>query len=322
MKKKILAVVAALAVMSVGSTALAAGSPVAGTTAPVEAVEGQTVEVTVEAAASAEEMNAATSVEGIETELEGVEITQAAVSDATVGEAVVATQNALADVADLGTILGDEELVSAAKDDTKTVTATILSVINLVANENYIPGTPVDVTVKHEGVKAGKTYAVLHYIGDGEWETLKATVLGDGALKFTTTSFSPFAIVEITVEDKEIEASAAPGSTGGSTGGGASNVGILNGGSGKEESKNDTVVDVTNTGDKSDDQSSTINGTVPTGTSASDATVTTGDNTAATPAATPAGSSPKTGETTPVALFALLVCVAGAAICSKKSKKN
>ncbi len=43
---------------------------------------------------------------------------------------------------------------------------------------------------------------------------------------------------------------------------------------------------------------------------------------AAAPAATDAAASPKTGETLPVAGIALLICLAGAAVCAKKVKFN
>lgn len=234
MKKKILAVFAALAIMTVGSTALAAGSPVAGDTKQDTTVAaGQTADTTVqkptESAASM-----ATS-----TTITDTDVTVKAVADTTVTEAVTATGNILTDVAALGKVAGDEKITAAATNKDATVTAIVLSVVNLESTK-----TDATVTVKNSAIKADKTYVVLHYTATG-WVTLPATVTKAGELTFKADNFSPFAIVELGV----------------------------------------TVKDTTASTDKKDE-----------------------------------AASPKTGETLPVAVLAMLVCAAGIAVCAKKEE--
>jgi hypothetical protein len=227
MKKKILAVVAALAIMTVGTTAFAADSPSATTASTVTGENGFAVEATV---------------------AEAVDVADA-------------TTQATTDIAAIVAKAGSAELNAALEDANKDVTATVLDVLDLNPVGEYTPGTAVKLTVANAAIKADKHYVVLHQKSDNTWETLPATVEADGKLTFTTTSFSAFAIVELTITDK-------------------------------------TVI--------SNDASTTADSTEATTTAAS----------------TDAGTSPKTGETTPVALFALLACVAGALACSKKSQEN
>lgn len=181
MKKRMMAAIVAVAVMMFGTTAFAAGSPVAGTTPADSTTKEQVVAPT----ESAKQMADAT-------EVTDEDITVAPVADATVVEAVNEASNILADVKGLGEKLGDKTIAAA---DKKAVTATVISVVNLSSDAGNKT-----VTLKNKQIHAGKTYAVLHYTGTG-WETLSATAK-EGELTFTVKDFSAFAIVEISVADK------------------------------------------------------------------------------------------------------------------------
>jgi hypothetical protein len=259
MKKKIMAVVAALAIMTVGTTAFAAGSPAANETkVDADPTQAAAVETVAEPTATPAEMAKATTAE---TSVAGLEIDSVAVAKETVSDATVAATDAISNLSDLAETLGDDTLKAAAKDSTKKVSATVAAVVNLEVTEGKIPAGGVTVTIKNPAIKAGKTYVLLHYTGTA-WEKLAATDVKDGALNVKVTSLSPVAIVEVAVADADTTAA------------------------------NDaTTTPSTDAADK-----------------------TTADSSAS------AGTSPKTGETTPVALFALLACVAGALACSKKSE--
>ena len=250
MKKRIMAAIVAVSVMMFGTTAFAAGSPEAGSTkADTTVAAGQLVGTDVEAPTEKADSMAKT------TTVSDKDVTVAAVADTTVTEAVTATKNLLQDVKKLGDTLGNKDLADAATATNKGVIATVLSVVNLQST-----ATNKEVVIKNTAIKANKTYAVLHYT-NGAWETIPATVKGDGELTFKVSNFSPFAIVEIDVVDKS-------------------------------------------------------------------ATATGSQTTPAAPAATPAAdnkkadqaASPKTGETMPVAVLALLVCATGAVVCAKKKE--
>ena len=78
--------------------------------------------------------------------------------------------------------------------------ASILSVVNIDASTaakdadgNYT------VTANIAGIAAGDTIAVLHYTGSA-WETIVPTSVAAGSVTFKTASFSPFAVVKLSVE--------------------------------------------------------------------------------------------------------------------------
>ena len=249
MKKRIMAAIVAVSVMMFGTTAFAAGSPSAGSTKLDDKAAGQIVDTSVEAPTEKADSMAKT------TTVSDNDVKVVAVADTTVTEAVTATKNLLQDVKKLGDKLGNKDLADAATATNKGVIATVLSVVNLQST-----ATNKEVVIQNKAIKANKTYAVLHYT-NGAWETIPATVKGDGELTFKVSNFSPFAIVEIDVVDKS-------------------------------------------------------------------ATATGSQTTPAAPAATPAAdnkkadqaASPKTGETMPVAVLALLVCATGAVVCAKKKE--
>ncbi len=250
MKKRIMAAIVAVSVMMFGTTAFAAGSPEAGSTkADTTVAAGQIAATEVEAPTESVDSMAKT------TTVETASVDVRAVGKTTVDDAVVATKNLLNDVKALGDTLGNKDLADAAGIATKSVKATVLSVVNLTSALNVK-----EITIKNDAIKAGKTYAVLHFT-DGKWVTLPAKVTADKTLSFTVDNLSPFAIVEIDVVDK----------------------------------------------------SATANGSNPAATTPS--TTTPAANNKADQAA-----SPKTGETMPVAVLALLVCATGAVVCAKKKE--
>jgi hypothetical protein len=177
MKKKILAVVAALAIMTVGTTAFAASSPSGSDvdtseeeTTEAEADEEEEEDEDADAAEAAAEYAEATTV-SVDSSL-GFKV----VSSAVKAEVVTAAEEAVADVSD------DAELVA---------------VVDLKPEGDYVKGTAVTLTIQHADIDATHAYAVLHQLSDGTWEQLAATVTKDGELTFTTTSFSAFAIVDL-----------------------------------------------------------------------------------------------------------------------------
>ena len=239
MKKRMMAAIVAVAVMMFGTTAFAAGSPVAGsTTADTKVADGQVAATTVVAPTETPEQMLDS------TKVATDHVVAAAVAKTTVDEAVVEAKNILTDVKGLGDKLGDKTIAAAATDKNKTVSATVLSVVNLTSALNVK-----EITLKNTAIKAGKTYAVLHYTGTG-WETLPATAK-EGELTFAVKDFSAFAIVEISVADKAATPATKPAA-------------------------NDKKAD--------------------------------------------GAASPKTGETIPVAVFAMLVCAAGVVVCARKKE--
>lgn len=240
MKKRMMAAIVAVAVMMFGTTAFAAGSPVAGsTTADTKVADGQVAATTVVAPTETPEQMLDS------TKVATDHVISAAVAKTTVDEAVVEAKNILTDVKGLGDKLGDKTIAAAATDKNKTVSATVLSVVNLTSQVGVK-----EITLKNTAIKAGKTYAVLHYTANG-WVTIPATVKADGELTFPVDEFSAFAIVEINVADKAATPATKPAA-------------------------NDKKAD--------------------------------------------GAASPKTGETIPVAVFAMLVCATGVVVCARKKE--
>lgn len=192
MKKRFLAVLSALTILTMGSMTALAASPTVGTAeAPVAT---QTTTTSVAATKAPADYAAATKVsDGYKVE---------AVSQTTVDSAKVAVQNNLLnDVATIGTKLGDSTLAAAAKDSSKKVTATVLSVVEVDpttavqdANGNYV------VTLSIADIAAGDTIAVLHYNGSA-WETIVPTKVEAGKVTFATASLSPISVVKLQVTD-------------------------------------------------------------------------------------------------------------------------
>jgi hypothetical protein len=276
MKKKFLAVVAALAIMSLGTTALAAESPVAGSTVVEEdASQAADVGSVTKPIQTTAQMATATTAKTSG----GVTITSVAVQDTTVTEAVKAAKNAISNLSDLATVLDNSALKAAASDSSKVVNATVATVVNLEPSSSIAKGSVI--TITNKAIKGDATYAVMHYVNNG-WEYIKATNVKDNSLQFVVDSLSPIAIVEVSVETKsDYIADESSNSSNNKT--------VTSSSTSKKSTSSESV------SKKSASKSSK---------------------------STSAGTSPRTGETMPIALIGLIVCVAGAFACSKKLRQT
>lgn len=190
MKNKILAIFTALTVVMAGSMTAFAASPTVGTTETPAG--GQQAATSVAATMAAADYAAAT------TASEG--FTVEAVSETTVRSAAVAAQNLLLnDLASLGAKLGNNALIAAAKDPSKSVKATLLTVVEVSpstatqgADGNYA------VTLSISSISAGDAIAVLHYNGSA-WEVIVPTSVAAGSVTFSTPSLSPIAVAKLEV---------------------------------------------------------------------------------------------------------------------------
>lgn len=189
MKKKFLAVLTALAVLTMGSMTVCAKSPTVGTTeAPVKTQKSSTV---VAATTNSSEYLKRTTVSA------GYAISE--VSATTIHATAVAVQNAiLNDVASIASRIGNKNLADAAANSASRVTATIMTVIEVKAssaskdaNGNYV------VTLSLPDIAAGDAVVVLHYTGNA-WETIVPSV-ANGSVTFASASLSPIAVVKLDV---------------------------------------------------------------------------------------------------------------------------
>ena len=190
MKKKALAWLTALAIMTMGTATVFAESPTVGNTE--KPVDTQTVTTTIAGTSTPDEYLSATGVsEGYTVE---------AVSNTTVQAASVAVQNAiLNDIAAIGAKVGNDSLKQAATDSTKKVTASILSVVEINPDTAVVDGNgKYVVTLSIASIAASDTIVILHYNGSA-WETIVPSKVGAGSVTFATSSFSPFSIVKLDV---------------------------------------------------------------------------------------------------------------------------
>ena len=191
MKKKVLAVVAALTVMVMGSVTVFAESPTVNNTQPVE-----TQKATVEVAATSTPDDYATKT----TASEGFKVVATTAEKVTETAAQVKTM-LLNDVAHIGEALGNKDLAAAATDSGKKVSATVLSVVEVSADTatKNADGKYV-VTLNIEGIKAGDSIAVLHFNTEANaLQTIVPTKVEDGKVTFESASLSPIGIVKLEV---------------------------------------------------------------------------------------------------------------------------
>ncbi len=189
MKKRALAVFMAIAVMLLGTTTVyAAGSPTSGGT--VEQPEaGQAANTAVTGVESPAQYASETSADaGFAT---------SAVGATTVQSATVAAQNLLLNhLATVGAALGNPGISAAAGQAGATVTAEMLSVINVTLNGAAKGADGLyDVTVRNGKIHAGDTIAVMHF--DGSWGLVVPTAVGNGFVSFKVANCSPFSIVRL-----------------------------------------------------------------------------------------------------------------------------
>lgn len=162
MKKKLAGLLAAMMVLTVGTTVFGAQS------AERPAADAQIVEDAI-----------------------GTVSTEATAVDSN-GKTVTVTVTAVAST----------DIVEAAQTQAKEFatgangTAKVLGIVDITAE---IPegAKSVDVTIKVDGIKVGDTVLVLHQKADGTWESLNARVEKDGEVIATFTSFSPVVIAKV-----------------------------------------------------------------------------------------------------------------------------
>ena len=189
MKKKIFAILAAAAVFTMSVIpAFAAESKVA------PSVDTQKATVTFESEKSAAEYAAAAT-------METTGFTATAVAADVAKDAEKAIVGQLTDVAKFAVALGDDALKVAATDETKEISAEVLTIVdvNVTTATANTDGT-YTFTLDVEGVKEGDSVAVLHFVNN-TWKLEKATVT-NGKVTVTVDSFSPFSVTKISVATK------------------------------------------------------------------------------------------------------------------------
>ena len=157
MKKKLAGLLAAVMVLTMGTTVFAAQS------AELGAEESKVVE---KAMGSVSTKATAVTPDGT-----SVTVTVTAVESKTIVEA--ATTQA-AEAVKGGTVLGIVDVTAEIPEGAQSV----------------------DVTLTVDGIKKGDSIVVLHQKADGTWETLASKVEKDGEVIATFTSFSPVVVVK------------------------------------------------------------------------------------------------------------------------------
>ena len=179
MKKSVITALTAAMVITLSSiTAFAAPS------ATVPAAETPAVGTAVEAVASPEAYDAATTV--------STGYKETAVSATTVKSASVATQNIILNNLDK---LGDPAIAQAAADPNKTVSAIVRTVVDVTpAGATKNAAGNYEFTLSCNYIGTGRVY-VLHYLESSKsWE-----ILVPKAVTIESATCSPFAVVELNV---------------------------------------------------------------------------------------------------------------------------
>ena len=178
MKKQIFAVIAAIMVLTMGTTVFAAASPED------------------EAGYSEAEKKAVGAIDmgctqAVDAKGNAIGLTVTPVSDtkyiATNSVAQTTAENAL-----------KNGLIKLSLKENQTPKADVLGVVEVKAPEET--SYPVTITIPVGGVKAGDTVLLLHYVGNG-WESVVPSVVGDGYVKGVFRSFSPVAVVLVEAAD-------------------------------------------------------------------------------------------------------------------------
>lgn len=158
MKKKIISVLTALMVLSMGTTVFGATSPTTDTTTPVDTTK---VTVATDAATAVKEENVSGANFAVATETE-----------------VTAAANQAA------FLVGEGEK------------ANVVAVFNLTAAGAADEAGNYNITVAVPSLAAGTEVTIMHFHADGTVDYIPATVAADGKISFAVKSFSTFAIVE------------------------------------------------------------------------------------------------------------------------------
>ena len=209
MKKKVLAIMAAVMVLSFGTTAFAANSPVAGNvTENVKENAEQKAEVSSDVKTDTPEKYAE-AVAGATATVNGtaVTITVTPVAQTTADNTAAVVKEQLKDVLNIannyiGGTKGDK-LAADAKDAGKKIGAEVVSVSDVtVTGMTVSASNPVTITFPVAGVTADSYVLVLHFNSTtGKWENIPATT-GNGTVTATFTSLSPVAIVKLSADTK------------------------------------------------------------------------------------------------------------------------
>ena len=193
MKKKLISVLAAVMVLTMGTTVFAATSPTTNSVSNVEVSTTQKVVVK-----PTETQAPAAYVDGIKTINSGSGAAPvAAVTDNTMASVKAEIQSQMNDVAKLADTIGSATLKQIAADSTKQVTPSVkfAAEVTAPAGVTVSAANPITLDIPAPGVKAGAAVAVLHWNGTA-WEVIKPDAVNDGTVKATFTSLSPVFVVE------------------------------------------------------------------------------------------------------------------------------
>ncbi len=200
MKKKLISVLAAVMVLTMGTTVFAATSPTTKSVSNVEVNATQKVVVkpteTQAPAIYVEGMNSINSNTGA--------AAVKAVTDNTMASVKAEIQSQMNDVAKLADIIGSATLKQIAADSTKQVTPSVKFAADVTAPAGVTvsAANPITLDLPAPGVKAGAAVAVLHWNGTA-WEVIKPDAVNDGMVKATFTSLSPVFVVEFSALTSE-----------------------------------------------------------------------------------------------------------------------
>ena len=193
MKKKLISVLAAVMVLTMGTTVFAATSPTTKSVSNVEVNATQKVVVK-----PTETQAPATYVEGINSINSNTGAAAVkAVTDNTMASVKAEIQSQMNDVAKLADTIGSATLKQIAADNTKQVTPSVkfAAEVTAPAGVTVSAANPITLDIPAPGVKAGAAVAVLHWNGTA-WEVIKPDAVNDGTVKATLTSLSPVFVVE------------------------------------------------------------------------------------------------------------------------------
>ncbi len=193
MKKKLISVLAAVMVLTMGTTVFAATSPTTKSVSNVEVNATQKVVVK-----PTETQAPATYVEGINSINSNTGAAAVkAVTDNTMASVKAEIQSQMNDVAKLADIIGSATLKQIAADSTKQVTPSVKFAADVTAPAGVTvsAANPITLDLPAPGVKAGAAVAVLHWNGSA-WEVIKPDAVNNGTVKATFTSLSPVFVVE------------------------------------------------------------------------------------------------------------------------------
>lgn len=200
MKKKLISVLAAVMVLTMGTTVFAATSPTTKSVSNVEVNATQKVVVK-----PTETQAPATYVEGINSINSNTGAAAVkAVTDNTMASLKAEIQSQMNDVAKLADIIGSATLKQIAADSTKQVTPSVKFAADVTAPAGVTvsAANPITLDLPASGVKAGAAVAVFHWNGSA-WEVIKPDAVNDGMVKATFTSLSPVFVVEFSALTSE-----------------------------------------------------------------------------------------------------------------------